>query len=133
MPTNDTKQRSAQQWVVPGVAIAGGIAYLIAGIVGDDLGFGIFGLVVMVTVTVVVVAMRGRSETLKGLLDRRDERIVQLDLKATAFAGNVLIGAVLIAFVVEIARGQDGSPYGMLGAIAGVAYLVSLIWLRVRG
>lgn len=133
MPTNDTQQRSAQQWVVPGVAVAGGFAYLIAGIVGGEIGFGIFGLVLMLTVAVAVLAVRRRSETLKGLLDRRDERIVQIDLKATAFAGNVLIATVLIAFVVEIARGNDGMPYGALGAIAGVAYLVSLIWLRVRG
>ena len=32
-----------------------------------------------------------------------------------------------------IARGADGSPYAQLGAIAGVAYLVTVVVLRLRG
>jgi hypothetical protein len=133
MSTNNTRRRSAQQWAVPGFAVAAGIAYLIAGIVGDEIGFGIFGLALMLTVAVGVLAVRRRSETVQGLLDRRDERIVQIDLRATAFAGSVVIAAVLIAFIVEIARGNDGSPYAALGAIGGVAYLASVIWYRLRG
>jgi nitrate reductase gamma subunit len=39
---------------------------------------------------------------------------------------------VLIGFVVEIARGQDGQPYAALGAIAGIAYVIALIVLRIR-
>jgi hypothetical protein len=133
MSTNDTRRRSAQQWAVPGFAVAAGIAYLIAGIVGDEIGFGIFGFALMLTVAVGVLAVRHRSETVQGLLDRRDERIVQIDLRATAFAGSVVIAAVLIGFIVEIARGNDGSPFAALGAIGGVAYLASVIWYRVRG
>jgi hypothetical protein len=133
MSTNDTRRRSAQQWAVPGFAVAAGIAYLIAGIVGDEIGFGIFGFALMLTVAVGVLAVRRRSETVQGLLDRRDERIVQIDLRATAFAGSVVIAAVLIGFIVEIARGNDGSPFAALGAIGGVAYLASVIWYRVRG
>jgi hypothetical protein len=34
-------------------------------------------------------------------------------------------------FVVEIARGQDGSPYYQLGAVGGGAYVVALIALRL--
>jgi hypothetical protein len=55
-----------------------------------------------------------------------------LDLRATAFAGLVLIGVVIGAFIYDIARGHDPSPYGALGAIAGVAYLVALIVLQRR-
>lgn len=43
-----------------------------------------------------------------------------------------VIAAVLIGFVVEIAQGADGAPYPMLGAIAGVAYVVALVVLRFR-
>jgi hypothetical protein len=32
-----------------------------------------------------------------------------------------------------MARGHSGAPYDWLGAIAGVAYLVAVIWRRVRG
>jgi hypothetical protein len=40
--------------------------------------------------------------------------------------------AVLVMFMVEFARGNSGSPYYQLGALGGVAYLVSLVWLRLR-
>ncbi len=133
MTTNDTQKQSTRQWILPGFAVAIGIAYLIAGLVGDEVGFGLFGLALMVTVAVALLLVRRRSDTVQGLLDRRDERIVQIDVKATAFAGSVVIAAVLIAFIVEIARGNDGSPYAALGAIGGLAYLASVVWHRVRG
>jgi Na+/H+ antiporter NhaD/arsenite permease-like protein len=133
MTTNDTRKHSAQQWVLPGFAVAIGIAYLIAGIIGDEVGFGVFGLALMVTLAVALLLVRRRSETVQGLLDRRDERIVQIDIKATSFAGSVVIAAVLLAFIVEIARGHDGSPYAAVGAIGGLAYLASVVWHRVRG
>jgi hypothetical protein len=41
----------------------------------------------------------------------------------------VLIGAWLI----EIAHGDDGSPYGEVLAVAGIAYLLAIVWLRFRG
>jgi hypothetical protein len=133
MTTNDAPRRSRQTWVLPGVAVAIGIAYLVAGILGDEIGFGIFGLVLMVAIAVGVLVVRRRSETVQGLLDRRDERLVQIDVKATAFAGAIVIAAVLIAFIVEIARGHDGDPYAALGAIGGAAYLAAVVWYRVRG
>jgi hypothetical protein len=79
-----------------------------------------------------VLAARG-SETIKGPLDGRDERIASIDLKATAIAGGVVIAAIIIAFVVEIGRGLDGLPYSWLGALGGLAYLGAVIALRVRG
>jgi uncharacterized membrane protein len=53
-------------------------------------------------------------------------------VRATAIAGLVLISAVIVAFVWEIAHGRSGQPYAPLGAIAGVSYLVALVWFRWR-
>jgi hypothetical protein len=39
---------------------------------------------------------------------------------------------VIVAFVWEIAHGRSGFPYATLGAIAGIAYLLALVWLRWR-
>ncbi len=36
------------------------------------------------------------------------------------------------AFIYELARGQDASPYTQLGAVAGVSYLVALVVLQRR-
>jgi hypothetical protein len=55
-----------------------------------------------------------------------------LDLQATAMAGLVLIVAVIVAFIVEVAQGHSGEPYDWLGAIGGLAYLAAVIVLRVR-
>jgi Na+/H+ antiporter NhaD/arsenite permease-like protein len=117
----------------PLVSVAIGIAYLLAGWAGGDLEFGLFGLALMTGLAIVLLLVRRRSETVKGLLDRRDERINTIDLRATAFAGITVIVAVIIAFVVEIATGGDGSQYAWLGAIGGVAYIGAVIVQRIRG
>jgi hypothetical protein len=40
--------------------------------------------------------------------------------------------AVIIAFLFEIAHGRSGEPYAWLGAVAGLAYLASVVYLRIR-
>jgi hypothetical protein len=131
MSSHDTKT-NLQRWYVPTVATLIGVAYLIAGILGDDLRFGITGLVLMLATAGAVVLVGRRSETVKGLLDRQDERIRGIDNDASMFAGMVLVVAVIAGFVIEIARGQDGEPYAVLGAIAGVSYIAALVVLRLR-
>ena len=55
-----------------------------------------------------------------------------VDLKASAFAGLLLIAIVIGGFMYEIADGDDGSPFAQLGAIAGVAYIAAVAFLRWR-
>ena len=131
MSNDQTKQRPISK-AVPVVGVLCGVGYLVAGIVGDDLAFGAFGLVLMLVVTGAFVALRGRSETVQALLDRRDERINQLDLYAATAAGMSVFGATLVAFMVEVARGNDGSPYWWLAALGGAVYVVTLLVLRLR-
>jgi prepilin signal peptidase PulO-like enzyme (type II secretory pathway) len=131
--TQDAERSPMSGLTTPLVSVAIGIAYLVAGWAGGNLEFGLFGLALMTGLAVVLVLVRRRSETVKGLLDRRDERINTIDLRATAFAGVLLIVTVVGGFVVEIARGQDGAPFYWLGAIAGVAYIGAVIVLRLRG
>jgi hypothetical protein len=40
---------------------------------------------------------------------------------------------VLLAFVVQNARGQSGWPYRMLGFVGGVSYVAAVICPRIRG
>jgi hypothetical protein len=76
----------------------------------------------------------GRSETIRGLRgDGRDERFRQIDIHATALAGLAVISAVIIAFIVELARGHNGNPYSWLGAIGGITYLAAIVVFRIRG
>jgi hypothetical protein len=131
---NDLQPRRASRWRwgTPLVAVGIGVAYLAAGWLGGDRAFGLFGLLLMVGVALALLLAARFSETVAGLLDRRDERINLIDTQATLFAGMVLIAAVIGGFIVEIARGEDGAPYAMLGAIAGVSYVSAVLVLRFR-
>ena len=114
--TNDHRKRSTKWfWVTPACALAVGVLYFVAGWLGGDHGFAIFGLALMATVAVAVLVASHYSETVAGLLTRRDERINAIDATATNVAGMVVIVAVIIGFVTEISQGQDGMPYSMLG------------------
>lgn len=135
MSTHDSarpRKRSRMRWAIPLAALVIGLAYLVAGLVGDDTSFGVFGLLIMVTAGAAFLVLSHFSETVSMLMDRRDERINALDRDATLIAGSTVLAAVLVGLVVEIARGDDGLPYAALGAIGGVAYLLALIVLRLR-
>lgn len=131
MTTRDTTAMTTR-WAIPGVALLAGLAYLGAGVAGDDLWFGVFGLVLMLGAAGVFLLAPSWSETAAGLRDRSDERINEIDRSASLAAGMAVLLAVLIMFVVEIAQGRDGSPYYQLGAIGGVTYVVALVWGRYR-
>jgi hypothetical protein len=120
------------RWWMPAFSVALGVAILVAAWAGGDAGFGVFGLGLM-TALGAVFLFGGRSETLSGLGGPgRDERWQEIDLRATAGAGLVLICVVIGAFLWEIGHGRDGSPYSQLGAIAGITYVVAVAILRWR-
>jgi len=121
------------KWFQPGVALALGALFFGALWIGGDPRNGIYSFLVMAGFAALIL-FGGRSETIRGLRgDGRDERFKQIDVAATAITGMVVITAIIGAFLVEIARGHDGSPYAQLGAVAGVAYVVAIVALRVRG
>ena len=126
-------QVTKTRWFLPLFAVFLGLMFLAAQWIGDDPEGGLVSLGIMVAFGALILA-GGRSETIRGLRgDGRDERFAMIDLKATALAGMVLIATVIGAFVVEMARGEDGSPYSFLGAVAGIAYLVAVVGMRMRG
>lgn len=132
VPEEDNNEHKIR-WVVPATAVVIGLGYLVAGIAGHQVGFGVFGLVLMLVVAAAFVLAARVSETFAGLANRRDERINQIDQRATTAAGGVVLVAVIVMFMVTIARGQDGSPYYQLGTLGGVSYVMALGYLRFRG
>jgi hypothetical protein len=126
-------QMTRSKWFIPAFAVLLGLVMFAAQWVGGHPGTGLGSLAIMAAFGAVVL-LGGRSETIRGLRgDGRDERFREMDVRATAFAGTVVILAIIVAFVVEIARGQDGAPYTWLGAIAGLAYIGAVIAIRLRG
>jgi peptidoglycan biosynthesis protein MviN/MurJ (putative lipid II flippase) len=128
-----TRTKTSRKYLAtPILATAMGVVYLVALSIAGDPVYGVLALAVMVAFSGALLLARRRSETVKGLLDHRDERISSIDLRATAFTALAMIAVVLVAFVVQIARGQSGWPYSMIGFVGGVSYVGAVIYLRIR-
>jgi len=121
------------KWFLPLFCLGLGVVVLVASWLGGQLGAGVYGLAVLAIFGLVLLLLTGRSETIRGLTVGRDERFAQIDLRATAVTGLVLIITVIVAWLVEIARGHSGNPYGWLGAIGGLAYILAVAFFRWRG
>ena len=121
------------KWFVPLMSVALGLVVFAAQLIGGSPGSGLISLVIMSGFGLLIL-LGGRSETIRGLRgDERDERSRMIDTHATALAGVAVILAIIVAFIVELAKGHSGNPYGWLGAIGGVTYLVAIVVFRIRG
>ena len=120
------------RWWMPGFCVFLGLLVFGAFALGGDPGGGAISFGVLAAVGALFLLAR-RNETLQGLGGPgRDERWAMIDIHATALAGLVLILAVIGAWLYEIAHGRDGNPFGWLGAVAGVSYIVAVAVLRLR-
>jgi hypothetical protein len=121
------------KWSLPLFAFALGAITLAAEWIGGDPRGGLISFAILAGAGALFL-FGGRSETIRGLRgDGRDERFRQIDIHATALAGVAVIFAVIIGFLVEIARGHDGNPFAWLGAIGGITYIAAIIVFRIRG
>src|SRR3712207_4663006 len=99
---------------------------------GGNTADGLKAFGVMAAVAA-LFAFGGRSDTLRGLGGPgRDERWSMIDLRATAFAGVVLVCVLAGAWLWELAQGEDGAPYSQVMAAGGVAYILAVAFLRWR-
>ena len=128
-----TTRTSRKYLATPIFGVLMGLVYLVALSVAGRPIDGVLAFAVMVAFSAALLFARRRSETVRGLLDHRDERISAIDLRATAITALAMIVVVLVAFVVQIARGQSGWPYSMIGFVGGVSYVAAVIVLRIRG
>src|SRR6516165_2760376 len=115
------------KWFMPAFAVALGLIVFVAQWIGGDPQSGLVSFAILAGFGALLL-LGGRSETIRGLRgDGRDERFRQIDIHATALAGVAVIVAIIIAFIVELARGHNGSPYGWLAAIGGITYIAAII------
>src|SRR3954449_4494959 len=110
-------QVTRSKWFLPLFSVALGFVMLAAMWIGGDPSTGLQSLAIM-TAFGALILFGGRSETVRGLRgDGRDERFRQIDIHATALAGMAVIVTIIVAFLVEVARGHDGAPFSWLGAV----------------
>ena len=128
-----TTKTSRAYWITPATGVVIGLVYLIAFSIGGQPGNGLIGLGIMLAFSVAIALLGRRSETVRGILDHRDERLAGIDLRATAVTAIGMILAVLAGFVIEVARGHDGESFALIGAVGGVTYLGAVGYFRLRG
>jgi hypothetical protein len=121
------------RWALPLFSLLlGGVVWAASWIGGHPVAGLVSFLIVAGFGAIFVVGRRSESIRMMAAGRRADERWRSIDLRATAIAGLALITVVIVAFLWEIAHGRSGQPYANLGAIAGIAYLLALVWLRWR-
>src|SRR5262249_60803090 len=126
-------QITKSKWFQPLFAVALGVLVFVAQWIGGDPRSGLISFAILAGAGLVLL-LGGRSETIRGLRgDGRDERFARIDIHATALAGLAVITAVIVAFLVELARGHNGDTYSWLGAIGGIAYVDTVNIFSIRG
>ena len=132
-PDNAMNRLYRTRWFMPAFCALFAVLMFTAFAIGGDAASGAYSAAVLVLVGAVFYFGARRSETLAGLGGPgRDERWERIDIHATALTGLVLIAVIIGAFLVDIAGGGDGNPYGLLGAVAGVTYIACVAILRAR-
>jgi len=120
------------KWLQPALSVLLGIGVWAAFWAGCDPRAGAISFAILAGFGLLLL-LGGKSDTVRGMRgDGRDERWAMIDMRATALAGVVVITAIIVGFLVEVAHGNDGNPYTWLGALAGLAYLAGLIIGRWR-
>jgi hypothetical protein len=124
---------TCSRWLLPLFSLGLGIVVFVVSWVGGQFGAGLGSLAVLAAFGLLILLLTGRSETVRGLTVGRDERFVQIDQRATAVAGLVVLVTLIVAWLVATARGQSGHPYDWLLAISGLSYLLAIAFFRWRG
>ena len=115
------------------VLVVGGGGVAIATWVSGQHGFAI-GLVAIYAVAAVVtyVWAGGKGDVAAILRIGGDERQRGMDRDATAITGIVVVVAAIVGVIIQTARNADPGPYGVICAVGGISYVVSLLALRGR-
>jgi hypothetical protein len=124
----------ARRFAVPVTALVLGGAAWAAEAIGGDFRSGAISFAIMAAYALVVFAFSTRSD-IAGVLagNALDERYRAIDLRALAATGLLLILYVIGGFLWEQAHGRSGMPFTLMGAVAGLTYLGSLVYGRFRG
>ena len=129
----DPRAIRRSRWFQPLLAILVGAVLMVVLSIGGHPQYGPLAFAILVGFAIFLLASE-RSDTVRALRgDGRDERFELIRLRAAALAARVVLLAVVVLFLVEVARGGSGAPYVWLSALGGATFLASVLWQRSRG
>jgi hypothetical protein len=102
-----------------------------AAIGGDPVGGLIIAASFLVAAAALLVAER--SESLRGVGGPAgDERFARIEVSSMATAGRAMGLAVIAAWIIALANGDDGTSFTWVLGVGAIAYVASLAWRRAR-
>jgi hypothetical protein len=120
-------------WLVLVGVVFGGVLGLADFIASGSPSRALTDVAIVGGYTLVLALFRSRSETASVLAGVPvDERWEAINLHALATAGLVAALVSLGGFVAAEVTAHDGSGFGILAAVIGVAYIGGVIWYRWR-
>ena len=132
--TERTLRDKIRRWQVPALAVLLGAVFGVSALARGRIGLGLAMAGIMFAYAAFLVLVSRASEPASGLRgDSADERRTQLQLRANAMTGNVLLTVVLAGFLVQIVRGADATVWALLGVVGGATYLASVFFYSQRG
>ena len=128
-----TQTRTGHRWAAAAILVAAGTVLTAATWNHGDHGLAAaIGVFYAVAATISYLWAGGSGDVAAILRAGGDERQRAIDVEATALAGLVLICAVVVGGIVEAIRTGSLGQYGLMGAVGGTAYALSLAILRRR-
>ena len=125
--------RTGHRGLTAGVLVVAGVALTAAMWSHGEHGLAVAtGAFYVVAATAGFVWAGGTGDVAAIMRAGGDERQRAIDVEATAVTGLVLIVAIVVGGVVELFRTGNMGQYGLMGALAGTTYAVSLAVLRRR-
>jgi hypothetical protein len=137
MPAPDTRSSDRRTVRSPVFVVAAvvAVAYAVIGLARQNYQLAAIGPAIMIAYAVVLFLFRGRSEPI-GMLagNRADERQAQVQLRAVAATGQVLVATLVVGAMWSLAAGWDSANvFCILCAIGGAAFIGFTVLYSRRG
>ncbi|TNY37382.1 ABC transporter permease [Thermomonospora catenispora] len=118
------EHRSGRRWIVPGLALATGVALAVALTLQGRTGAGLAALAVLAGYAGQLAYRRNEPALPLSPAFGSGHR-ARVHLRAAAFTGDVTAAALVGAVVVQALRDGEWLPYLWPAALAGVVYTLS--------
>lgn len=127
--TRTGEMKDNRRWAVPGLCVVFAAAYAAVFLAHHKPALAAAGAAVMLAYGAVLVFFSGRSEAVALLRDDgRDERRSVIMTKAAANTLYLLVALALVMLFVRLARGTDPGAWGVICAVGGAGFILSIIW-----